>query len=176
MPLNELESNSKGIPKAPFIENISQFLQQQESPDSILMKFREMLSKYRFMETHTLQRIQALQAKIPELQKSIEILQYLQHNQDQVDGCELSFELEETLYCRAKIPQHSHQTAYIWLGANVMVEYPVQEALSLLQEKATSCDQLIGSLEDDKLFLREQMTTIEVNIARLYNWTVQNKA
>ena len=51
------DCNPRGIPKAPFIENIDQFVRtQQEQPDEILNKFREMFSKYRFMESHTLQR------------------------------------------------------------------------------------------------------------------------
>lgn len=170
------EYNLRGVPKAPFIEDISQFIKsQQETPDALLCKFREMFSKYRFMESHTLQREQALREKVPEITKSIEILRYLQSTQDSNEDTTLSFELNDTLYCNARIPNEASKSAYIWLGANVMVEYPVDEAIEMLSTKIENCNSAIARLEQERMFLREQITTIEVSIARLYNWTIKNK-
>ena len=118
------------------------------------------------MESHTVQREQALQAKVPEIAKSIDILKHMQSvgRNEEGQDTSMSFELNDTLYCKARIPKENSKRAYIWLGANVMVEYPVDEAIELLTGKIDNSNAIIKRLEQDKLFLREQITTIEVNI------------
>ena len=61
----------------------------------------------------------------------------------------------------------------VWLGANTMLEYPIDEARALMQERATRTDQQAHQLDADLDYLREQETTLEVNIARLHNWRVE---
>ena len=56
-----------------------------------------------------------------------------------------------------------------------MLEYPTQEALTLLREKLAASQKSISELELDLGFLREQITTVEVNMARIYNWNVKKK-
>ena len=56
-----------------------------------------------------------------------------------------------------------------------MLEYPLHEAHDLLEEKLAGVIKTLQGLGEDLLFLREQITTIEVNIARVYNWDVKNR-
>lgn len=55
------------------------------------------------------------------------------------------------------------------------MSYDLDEAKALLEEKLSSAERNISELEHDLSFLREQMTTLEVNIARVYNWNVKNR-
>jgi len=61
------------------------------------------------------------------------------------------------------------------LGANVMLEYDIDEAQGLLAKNKTNA---ISSLEEVKMqiaYLRDQMTTTEVSMARVYNWDVNRR-
>ena len=47
---------------------------------------------------------------------------------------------------------------YLWLGANVMLAYPIPEAEELLQSKLSTAKQSLSTCEEDLDFLREQIT------------------
>jgi hypothetical protein len=96
------------------------------------------------------------------------------------------YELNDTLYAKANIQQT--EEVYLWLGANVMLSYPLKEAEELLESKLASAKQNMANTEEDLDFLREQITvsrsdtvwpitltvwqTMEVATARVYNWDV----
>ena len=54
-----------------------------------------------------------------------------------------------------------------------MLSYPPSEARQLLSEKLETATKNLENLKNDLLFLREQITTTEVNVARLYNHDVK---
>lgn len=56
-----------------------------------------------------------------------------------------------------------------------MVEYSIAEAQQLLTEKLELGRKSLGNVQQDLEYLREQITTIQVNIARVHNWTVQQR-
>lgn len=72
------------------------------------------------------------------------------------DPLETTFELNETLYAKAIIPPTDE--VYLWLGANVMLSYPIDEAVTLLQTKLVSAEEGVTNCEEDLDFLREQIT------------------
>ena len=69
---------------------------------------------------------------------------------------EATFELNDTLYAKALIPPT--EEVYLWLGANVMLAYPLLEAEKLLDSKLESAQMSLASCEEDLDFLREQIT------------------
>lgn len=71
---------------------------------------------------------------------------------------ETNFELNDTLYARASISPADTEEVYLWLGANVMLAYPIAEAESMLQDKAGAAERSLGNCEEDLEFLREQIT------------------
>ena len=63
----------------------------------------------------------------------------------------------------------------LWLGANVMLEYPRQEAIDLLGQQLSDAKEALNITIDDMGFLRDQITTTEVNMARVFNWDVKDR-
>jgi len=53
-----------------------------------------------------------------------------------------------------------------------MLAYPLEEAESLLDLKLTAAQNSLDNCDEDLDFLREQITTLEVATARVYNWDV----
>lgn len=56
-----------------------------------------------------------------------------------------------------------------------MLEYPFDEAISLLTSKLSGAEKSLASSKEDLDFLREQITIMEVNTARVHNWDVKRR-
>ena len=56
-----------------------------------------------------------------------------------------------------------------------MLEYPLEEAISLLTNKLTGAEKSLVAAKEDLDFLREQITIMEVNTARVHNWDVKRR-
>lgn len=92
-----------------------------------------------------------------------------------LDEIETTFSLQDTLYAKAKIRPAEIDDVYLWLGANVMVAYPLDEAEELLQAKLNKAKESSKAAEEDLEFLSIQITTLEVAVARVHNWDVAEK-
>ena len=72
------------------------------------------------------------------------------------DSIEATFELNDTLYAKALVPPTDE--VYLWLGANVMLSYPIAEAETLLESRLAAAQESLANCEEDLDFLREQIT------------------
>jgi hypothetical protein len=79
--------------------------------------------------------------------------------QPESDAIETTFELNDTLYAKAEIPPTDE--VYLWLGANVMLSYPIGEAETLLDSKLQAAKRSLSNCEEDLDFLREQVTVTQ---------------
>ncbi|OJJ51388.1 hypothetical protein ASPZODRAFT_87677 [Penicilliopsis zonata CBS 506.65] len=167
------QTNPRGIPVAPFIDDVSDYVSSRAEVESTLRSFQEMISKYQFMELNTQRRGAGLREKIPDIKKTLEMVRFLKLRRENTSS-ELTthFELNDTLYARASIYPADTEEVYLWLGANVMLAYPIDEAETMLQEKLSAAESSLANCEEDLEFLREQITTLEVATARVYNWDV----
>ena len=59
--------------------------------------------------------------------------------------------------------------------ANVMLSYDIDEAIDLLREKLSNAKANMAAANEDLGFLRDQITTMEVNTARVHNWHVKRR-
>lgn len=56
-----------------------------------------------------------------------------------------------------------------------MLEYPILEAQALLDTKLKAALTSLDQVKDDLAYLKEQITTMEVNLARVYNDEVKSR-
>ncbi|KAM3083263.1 peptide chain release factor 1, variant 2 [Clarireedia jacksonii] len=182
-------TNPRGIPYAPFIDKVEDYVNTRADVEKTLKSFQEMISyvaherslefgsfgirKYQFMEVNQQRRAAGLKDKMPDIQKTLDTVRFLKTRKPGSDPIEATFELNDTLYAKANIPPT--EEVYLWLGANVMLSYPIDEAEELLSTKLSAAKQSLANCEEDLDFLREQITTMEVATARLYNWDVTMK-
>jgi len=61
------------------------------------------------------------------------------------------------------------------MQANVMLEYTIDDARELLDKNLKSAERGQTELSGELEFVKDQITTCEVNIARIYNWGVQKR-
>ncbi|KAJ7222596.1 Prefoldin subunit-domain-containing protein [Mycena pura] len=191
------ERNPRGIPKAPFITDVEAHIGGPDGAvDGPLKSFQDALAKYRFMDSSLAQRRAGLEDKIPDIKKTLAMVEYLQERREgkskatnddeddlEADADDLegestkalttTFELNDTLFAEAEL--EDTDTVYLWLGANVMLSYKIPEAISLLKSKLQAAEASLQNTIEDLEFLREQITIMEVNTARLYNWDVKRR-
>ena len=56
-----------------------------------------------------------------------------------------------------------------------MLEYPIVEAIELLCSNLSSAQSSLKQAEADLDTIKDQTTTLEVGMARVYNWDVQER-
>ncbi len=171
------EVNARKIPQAIFIENTEAWVEKYGG-DTIIAQMNELYQKYKFMEAQLLRGKESLKVKMPDIKKTLEIVRLLQEKaqeeEEEKRQMDANFLISDNIWARAKIPNDTGKVG-LWLGANVMVEYSFEEALTLLERNLSNALFRIQQTEDDINFLKDQITTTEVNIARIYNQSVANK-
>lgn len=110
------------------------------------------------MQQNTQRRASGLRDKIPDIAKTLETVRFLAVHSSSPDAEPLAttFELNDTLFAKAEVPPTDE--VYLWLGANVMLAYPIAEAEELLTGKLETAKKSLGTCEEDLEFLREQIT------------------
>lgn len=169
------KTNPRGIPEAPFIENVaSLFADAGTEFQGVMAAFQERLQQYKYMEASKQLHLADIKGKMADIRKNISVIEHLQRSRD--EPIETDFEVDSTLYTRAVVDTAGLESVFLWLGADVMLEYPLQEALELLGGRLGNNETEMGLVEEDLDFLRANITTMEVNTARLYNWDVEQRA
>lgn len=165
-----------GIPEAVFVEDVDSFMKQpgNETADAALRKFDEQYQKYKYMELNLSQKKLRLKSQIPQITQTLEILRHMQKKKDTTAPMETHFLLADNVYCKASVPPT--EKVCLWLGANVMLEYDIDDAQALLEKNLSTASRNLETLEEDLDFLRDQFTTTEVNMARVYNWDVKRRS
>merc|ERR1712093_579713 len=115
-------TNPRGIPYAPFVDKVEDYVTSRADVEKTLKKFQERISKYQFMESNQQRRAAGLKTRKPGS-----------------EPIEATFELNDTLYAKAHVPPT--EEVYLWLGANVMLSYPIDEAEELLTGKLAGAKQ-----------------------------------
>jgi prefoldin alpha subunit len=158
----------------PFIENVDDFmLKRGESADVVLQHFQDTYSKFKNLEARINQQRANMKAKLPEIERTLETVKFLQSKQDSEEAVNTTFELTYGIHLPAQIKKTN--SVCLWLGANVMVEYPFEEAIGLLENNRVNATSTMERLDKEINFLKDQITTLEVNIARVYNWDVKRR-
>lgn len=139
----DVPTNPRGIPQAPFVDKVEDYVTSREDVEPTLRRFQEMISKYQFMESNLQRRVSGLDEKLPDIQKTLDTVRFLQTrrpgggankstDEDEDDelasddddddetekgeAIETTFELNDTLYAKATIPPTDE--VYLWLGVS----------------------------------------------------------
>eukprot|EP01006_Ploeotia_vitrea_P039493 TRINITY_DN66355_c2_g1_i1.p2 TRINITY_DN66355_c2_g1~~TRINITY_DN66355_c2_g1_i1.p2 ORF type:complete len:134 (-),score=73.00 TRINITY_DN66355_c2_g1_i1:44-445(-) len=126
------------------------------------------------MEQQLVKQKRTLLSKIPDMKNALEAITFLNEKKDSDENVETNFEVSSNVYANATIDP-SVDTVYLWLGANVMLEYTKNDALQLLTKNLSNAQQRLSVINTDIDFIKDQITITEVNIARVHNHRVSLK-
>lgn len=165
-----------GIPEAEFMEDVDKYMEAtgiNGNVELVLKKLDEQHGKYKFMEFNLLSKRKRLKVQIPDLERSVDMIKMLAKKKDNTEDFQTNFLLSEQVFMKASIAPTDK--VCLWLGANVMLEYTLNDAMELLNKNIETAKKNLGFVEHDLDFLRDQFTTTEVNMARVYNWNVKKR-
>jgi prefoldin subunit 5 len=157
------------IPAARFIDDVGSLLEGKNA-DTVLETLQENLRQYRMVESTLLQRRARLMGKLPEISQALDAVQLLIRKGEAGEQLELDFQLADQVYSKAKVKDPD--TVALWLGANVMLEYTLEDAKNLLEENLQKCKSDLDANQRDLDFVKDSQTTTEVSLARVYNYDV----
>ena len=102
----------------------------------------------------------------PDVLKNLSAVKKLKELPDNANT-KVHYQVSDGLYSNALVSKQS--TVCLWLGAQIMVEYPLDEAEELLQKNLAQLEEQISQLDSDLEYLRDQIITTEVTQSRLAN-------
>lgn len=165
------DKEHRGIPQSLFLEDVDGYMAEGDrNAKTVLRDFDEQLQKYKYMELNLLQRKKRLRAQVPDIEKTLDIVQHMLKKKEKFDT---HFMLSDQVHALATVPPTDR--VYLWLGANTMLEYSIDEAMTLLSKNLKTAVVSADQLEDDLGYLSNQITTMEVNMARVYNWDFKRR-
>lgn len=173
-PPTQMIPHPRGLPKVLFIHDEDSFLREsQMTPEQAALEMRDAFQQLRLIRDQLQSRKDSLLDKIPEHERALQIIHHLQKQQNLNESTHLRFELLNNVYAKALVPPSGRVA--LWLGANVMLEFSYEEADLFLSrsisEARSSLDLAIADLEH----IDDQQNTLEVNINRMHNYSVQRR-
>ncbi len=133
-------------------------------------QMRQAFEQLRIIRDNLAARKEALLEKIPEHEKALQIVQHLR---DATTDTHVRFELTGGIYSKARIPPSGHVA--LWLGANVMLNFTLDEADAFLSKAAHEAQAALVIAVEDLQHIDDQQNTLEVNINRMHNFSVQRR-
>uniref|UniRef100_A0A0G4EZL8 Prefoldin subunit 3 n=1 Tax=Chromera velia CCMP2878 TaxID=1169474 RepID=A0A0G4EZL8_9ALVE len=169
------EEAPRNIPVARFLENIEDYVGEDGIP-GLQGRLQTLYSKYKFMEENLGAQKEGMSARAPDIEDALKVVRRLKKMREEGkdEPQEMWYLLAENVWAKAKIPPETDK-CLLWLGANTMMEYPLDEAEGLLEKNLTGAKESIVTLEKDLQFLRRQTTTLEVDQARVHNHQVAQR-
>mmetsp|Transcript_19327 Transcript_19327/g.63849 ORF Transcript_19327/g.63849 Transcript_19327/m.63849 type:complete len:183 (-) Transcript_19327:37-585(-) len=170
-----MSASTEQIPVATFIDDIDKYMVKEGSAEAALEKLQAFYSACKAIEQRMSQRKKRLQAKVPDIESTYNALLQMQQRAEQGESLTVHYELAQCVYAKAIVPVHRENKVCLWLGANVMLEYGREEAIELLERNLAEAKKTLQELHEDQALLRDQITTTEVNMARVFNWDVKER-
>jgi len=172
------QTGKKGPPisAVEFVEDVDAFMKRTENGGEaqiVLKRMEETYSRMKIIEANNVGTKRRLKNQIQELDKSLEMLQVLKKRKSEEKDIHNHFRLADHVYIKARIPPVDK--IGLWLGANVMLEYDVDEGEQLLVSKKAKAETNLKATQEIIDNVREQITVTEVNMARIYNWDVKRR-
>lgn len=144
---------------------------------TVLSALQTMHSKYKFMESSLVEVRKQVKSRHPELLANLEAVQKLVAKSVEGGGSGEAFPTYFTLadQVHAKAMVEPTGKVCMWLGADVMLEYTYSEAITLLEQHVGAAEVKMKEADEDLDFIRDQIITVEVNMARTFNHEVEQK-
>jgi prefoldin subunit 5 len=169
--------SERGIPIAKFIDDVGAFSDSFDPPapaELIIGAYTDLHGQYKYFESNFIQKQRHLTEKLPDLDRSLKLIQTLIKNKEAGEGNVVRYNLVDNVFAKAEL-DYEPGTVNLWLGANVMLEFTFEEAVDFLAKNQERAKKELSDLTEDIGLVRDQIVTSEVNMSRVYNFDVRRK-
>ena len=98
----------------------------------LLEAYDKTYQNYKMMEESLISKQRRLRTQLKDIKSTLTILDHMATKKGDTEGVTTDFRLADAVWAKAHIP--STEKVSLWLGANVMLEYDVEEAQGLLSK------------------------------------------
>nr|QBH72846.1 prefoldin subunit [Isotomurus palustris] len=164
------------IPQVEFVDDVDNFMalkDNENNAQAVLKRLEEVYSRLKLIEQTNVRTKARLRDQLSEFDKSLKMIKHLRKRREENKDTITQFRLADHAFITAKVPPVDN--IGLWLGANVMLEYGLDEGEALLKEKQQKAENSLKATNDLIDDVRENVTTLEVNMARIYNWDVKRR-
>lgn len=147
------------LPKTEFIEDVAKFLEGR-STDSVITTLKQNHQELKLKESQLTQRKASLISKQPELERSVDIVGELLSRSGKTEPLTTEYELGNGIWASAHVRQP--KTVNLWLGANVMLEYSLEEAMQLLSSNLENCRSNMRINDSNLDYIKDSLTITQV--------------
>lgn len=120
------------------------------------------------MEAQILKHNEGIKVKIPDIEKAIEAVEYMEKKnaeqkseENEKNKLNVDFMVSNNLWAKAEVP--IGETVCLWLGADIMCEYSFEEAKALLSKNLNNAVTTLANNENDLDYIKDQITVCEVS-------------
>ena len=159
-------------PTCQFIEDVDDYMKGKDF-EQTMRELQTLFQQYKQIEQGLQQNRIRLGNKLPEIKRALDTVKLLKEKSASGDELDMDYELTDSVFAKAKVKDA--QSVYLWLGANVMLEYSLDDAENLLQTNHENCARNLATNKSDLAFVKDNVTITEVSIARVYNWDVKRR-
>jgi prefoldin subunit 5 len=164
----------RNLPTVLFIEDEEAFLQKTGmTEEQAALEMRSAFQRLRQLSESLAARRESLEETLPKTAANKAMVQLLVAQHAKGADTRTQYELIGGVYARARVPP-SGKVA-LWLGANVMVEYPLDEAEVFLARTEKEAREALEQCVEDLRHLSDQSNTLEVNINRMHNHALSRR-
>ena len=143
-----------GIPTAKFIEDVEIFCKDID-PSETLQALQNLYSKYQHMKRALNVQRMSLKTKIPDIKQALEMVKKLDSKRKAEESMTTRFMLADNVYIKAEVTPK--EMVALWLGANTMMEYTIDEALELLSTNLKVAEESLEKVTEDLETLQDQV-------------------
>ena len=151
--VDKTKKNSRGVHTMNFIDNVEDWIDKFTS-DKLISYINQYLNKYKFMEAQIVKSNEGLNVKIPDIEKCLETIEYLE-KKDKEKPVNIDYMVSNNLWAKAEV--NVPDSVFLWLGANVMCEYKMDEAKTLLNQNLLNAQNQIKKNNSDLEFIKSNL-------------------
>ena len=132
--------------------------------DEVMTEMRRRYSQYKRLEAELQQQRIRLSTQLPDVRRSLEAVETLVEKRERGDerGTTVKYQLTEGTFQEASGGAGERLSV---VGANVMLEYPLDEAKELLETNVKACESGLEANARDLAVLKDKVTVMEVRAA-----------
>ncbi|KAH3759872.1 Prefoldin, subunit 3 [Pelomyxa schiedti] len=172
---------------AKYIEDVGAYIEAAGGAEQAIRTLQSSYETLKSLEASHTHRRASLMEKIPHIEDTLKAIEFLQEQRQiiqqkkpkgtasakAVSGVEVTYELSSNVSAHATVVNPT--VCNLWLGANVMMEYSLEEAHALLSNNREQAKALVEGIDADLAVIKDSIVTTEVNMARVYNWDVKHR-
>merc|ERR1712039_99239 len=133
-------------------ENVEEFCKKY-GLEVVTESLSQAYSKFKFTEGQFMKYKESMRYKIPEIEKAIKLIGYLRSKKDSEEVLETNYLLTDGVFSKARLDKGLDNVCLL-LGADIMVEYALGDAETLLKKNLANAAQNVNAYEDDLSYLK----------------------